>query len=102
MGWFRVIATFDAVSGIVMAGVLVANLTSELLDPLLAVRRAQGLWFKGGNISDLQGEARRLFTVFVIRKSGRNWLCEGKNYNQDGKYQHGFEGSWRLTGILYT
>jgi hypothetical protein len=92
LGWFRLIAVFDAVSGIVMAGVLVANLTSELLDPLLAVRSAEGLWFKGGDIRNPQGESRPLFTIFVIRKSGRDWLCEGKNYNQDGKYQHRFGG----------
>jgi hypothetical protein len=93
LGWFRIVATIDALSGIVMGGVLVATLTSELFDPLLAVRRAEGMWFKGGILGKLQDpSSRSLFTIFVIRKIGRDWLCDGRNFDSDGKYKHRFDG----------
>ncbi|MDD2468293.1 MAG: potassium channel family protein [Desulfobulbus sp.] len=93
VGWFKSVATADAITGIIMAGTLVANLTSELLDPLIAVRALEGIWFKGGNIDPVrQPDERLLFTIFRIYKSGREWLCQGNNYDYDGKYCHGFDG----------
>ncbi|NJA07473.1 two pore domain potassium channel family protein [Methylococcaceae bacterium WWC4] len=93
VGWFKSVATTDAITGIVMAGILVANLTSELLDPLIAVRALEGTWFKGGDVDpERRPDQRLLFTVFRIYKSGRGWLCQGSNYDYNGEYRHGFDG----------
>ena len=93
LGWFRGLASVDAIAGIVMAGALVANITSELLGPLLAVRTLEGTWFKGGEVAPERDEPERaLYTVYRVCRMGREWRCDGRNYDSEAKYRHGFQG----------
>jgi hypothetical protein len=90
LGWFRIVASIDAIMGIVMAGVLVARITSVLVDPLSILQGAAGPWFDHVRIRRENGTTDEFVTLFEIEKQGGIWMCSGTNFNLSGTYRHRF------------
>jgi hypothetical protein len=96
IGWLRLLACVDGVVGILMAGFLVARVTTELIDPLAIVRNAAGYWFDHLEIARNDGTTLEFVSVLKIERLGGQWNCGGTNYNLDGSLRHTFDG--RITG----
>lgn len=91
IGWFRLLAGIDAIIGVVMAGVLVARITAELVDPLSILRSASGPWFDHVRISREDGTVGEFVSIYSIEKLGGRWVCSGTNFNLSGTYRHRFD-----------
>jgi hypothetical protein len=90
-GWFRILAGFDALVGVVMTGVLVARITAELVDPLSLLRTVQGPWFDHVRITCIDGTVTEFVSLYEVEKQGNRWVCSGRNFEMSGTYRHRFD-----------
>jgi hypothetical protein len=98
IGWFRVIATGDAILGVVFAGLLVARITAELIDPFAVARMLEGVWFDHCILEGPDGTVvDELVSLIEFEKRAGQWWCSGRNHGIDGSVRHNFTA--RVTGF---